>query len=170
MGFYNIAAGIILLAFGRRLFWIFVAIAGFLAGLEMSGVMLIGQPQWLHILVAVGAGLLGAFLAMLAQGLAFTMAGFFAGVYLAATLAPALMMAGPGNIQFYIIGAGAIGALLAFLLMDPAIVVLSSMVGAGAIVGELGLAPSIRAVVFIILTATGILIQTKLTGPAKKED
>jgi len=169
MGFYNIAVGTIILIFGRRLFWIFVAIAGFLAGLGFSGIMLVNQPQWLHVLLALAAGLVGAFLAMLAQGLAFGLAGFFAGTYLAMILAPAFIMINAGTLQFYILGAGAVGGLLAFLLMDPAIVILSSLVGAGAIVGELGLSPPLSVLLFIILAAAGILVQTKVIGPPKKK-
>ena len=31
---------------GRKLFWLFVAIAGFYAGIEVVRVLLAGQPSW----------------------------------------------------------------------------------------------------------------------------
>jgi hypothetical protein len=41
------------------------------------------QAQWICFLVAVGAGFLGTLLAVLAQRVAFALAGFYGGAYLA---------------------------------------------------------------------------------------
>jgi hypothetical protein len=44
------------------------------------------QPQWIHFLFALGAGFVGALLAVLAQRGAFAIAGFYGGFYFALIL------------------------------------------------------------------------------------
>ncbi len=73
--------GIILLLFGRTLFWLFVAGTGFLLGVEVASVLLPDQPEWLRFLAAIIAGVLGGVVGIVAQRLAFALGGFFAGGY-----------------------------------------------------------------------------------------
>jgi hypothetical protein len=157
---YNIVLGLILLVFGLKLFWLFVAIAGFLSGMLFGDLLLPDQAQWIRLLVAVGAGVLGALLAVLAQRVAFALAGFYSGVYLALILAQSLGAGGSGI--FVMILGGVIGAVIATLIMDWAIIVISSLVGAGAIVEALPLEQGVRIIVFMALVAAGILVQERL--------
>jgi hypothetical protein len=62
-----------------------------------------------------------------------------------------------------------IGAVIATLIMDWAIIVISSLVGAGAIVGALALGQSIRIIVFLALVAAGILVQARLLPQSKEK-
>ena len=62
--FANIAAGVCLLLAGRRLFWLFVAITGFFVGAEVAGDLFANQPQWVVWVLAAGAGIIGAVLAI----------------------------------------------------------------------------------------------------------
>lgn len=78
--FANIAAGAALLLAGRRLFWLFVAITGFLVGAEVTGDMFVNQPRWVVWVLAAGASIIGAVLAMLLQRIAFAVAGFMPAV------------------------------------------------------------------------------------------
>ena len=75
----DFVTGALLLALGRKLFWLFVAIAGFYAGIEVVRVLLAGQPTWLMWVVGLGAGLIGALLTMLFQRVGFALGGFYAG-------------------------------------------------------------------------------------------
>jgi hypothetical protein len=75
-----------LLLAGRRLFWLFVAITGFFVGAEVAGDLFANQSQWVVWVLAAGSGIIGALLAMLLQRIAFAVAGFYAGAYLAITL------------------------------------------------------------------------------------
>jgi hypothetical protein len=68
--------GAALLVFGRKLFWLFVAGIGFIAGLNVATSYLKGSPQWLILLLALVAGLIGALLAVFAQSIAIGIAGF----------------------------------------------------------------------------------------------
>jgi Domain of unknown function (DUF4203) len=160
MQLFTMGLGLILLVFGRKLFWLCVAVLGFFLGMEFAGVLLVDQPRWAMLLIGLGAGLLGALLAVLAERVAFALAGFYAGAYLALEAARSF---GTGDHStLWLLAGGAIGAVLAALIMDWAIIVLSSLVGAGAIVGATSMGPTTAALVFVVLTVVGIVVQEKL--------
>lgn len=161
MLYANIILGVILLVFGRRLFWLFVAIAGFLVGITLGNAVLADQPEWVLLLVSLGAGLLGALLAVLAERVAFAVAGFYAGSYLALIVAQSFAVDG-NNILWFVLG-GAVGTILATLVMDWAIIALSCLVGAAAIVHTLDLEQTVSFLVFVTLVITGAFLQAKLT-------
>ncbi len=151
--------GLIVLVYGQRLFWLFVAIAGFLAGMEFTLMYLAEQATWVILSGGLVAGLAGALLAVFVQRAAFILAGFLAGAYLALVVSSALSAVGPGLI--WGIAGGLTGAVLSGLLMDRAIIVLSSLVGAGAITGQLELDPAYRAIIFTVLTLIGTYTQVR---------
>ena len=132
MDFYNIVLGLILLVLGRKLFWLFVSIVGFLFGMGFSGLVLPDQQQWIQLLFALGAGFLGALLAVLAQRVAFAFAGFYGGFYFTLILGESFG-SGANNLVICTV-VGVIGAVAAFLIMDWVIIGLSCLVGAGAVV------------------------------------
>src|SRR6266545_1805024 len=49
----GVFVGVVLLLFGRRLYWLFVAGIGFLTGLALVPDLLPGQPEWLILLAAL---------------------------------------------------------------------------------------------------------------------
>jgi hypothetical protein len=69
---------------------------------------------------------------------------------------------------FFVVG-GVIGAVLAAIVMDTAIIVLSSLVGAAAIIQAVNLGQTTRSLLFLGLAALGMLIQFKLMAPPKQE-
>jgi hypothetical protein len=158
----DFAAGALLLLLGRKLFWLFVAIAGFYFGIELGKTLAADQPAWLLWAIAIGAGLIGAVLAIFLQRLGFALAGFYAGGYLALV---AVQRFAPGSFEVaaFLIG-GLIVAILAATLMDTAIVVVSSLLGAALIVSTLGLQPLWSALAYAALAAAGIVVQSRLTG------
>jgi hypothetical protein len=161
MDFYNIIIGVMLLLFGRRLFWLFVGLAGFLIGLELARLYFIEQPHWLQLTIAISLGCLGALLAVVAQRLAFAIGGFFAGVFLALRIGRFFALPHHGPLLLIVAGLGVIGCLLALVIMDPAITLLACLVGAGAVVGALPLGPTPGIVLFVILAVAGYLFQGK---------
>ena len=74
MALYNIVPGLFLLVFGLKLFWLFVAIAGFLFGVQFGDLVLLHQAHWIRFMLALCTGFLGALLAILAQRVAFALA------------------------------------------------------------------------------------------------
>jgi len=155
-----IAAGAVLLVAGRKFFWLFIAITGFFVGVELAHDLFANQPRWVVWVFAAGAGIIGAVLAMLFQRVAFALAGFYAGGYLAIFVAQGLGW-GVLDLAMFLVG-GVIGAVLATLVMDWAIIVLSSFVGAGLIVASLGLDSLQGAILAGVLAAVGILVQATL--------
>jgi len=156
----NIVAGAVLLVLGRKLFWLFVAIVGFYVGFEFARAVAAEQPAWLLWTIAIGAGLIGAVLAMFLQRVGFALGGFYAGGYIA-FLAVERFAPGTIGVAAFLVG-GVIGAVLAALLMDWAIVVLSCLVGAALVVPALALPPLASALVYAALVAVGIVVQAQL--------
>jgi len=156
----GIVLGLILLVFGRKLFWLFDAVTGFLVGMAVSSMVLRHQPQWVVLCIALGAGLLGAFLAVFAERVAFAFAGIYAGAYLA--LSASQSLGGDGNKILWVVLGGAVGAVFAALIMDWAIIILSCLVGTWAIVRALPLGQSAGLAVFVVLVITGGFLQRRL--------
>ncbi|MGB8434138.1 MAG: hypothetical protein WCE38_07760 [Burkholderiales bacterium] len=156
----DIAAGLLVLLAGRKLFWLFIAVVGFLAGVELARELLLTQTEWVTWLIGAGAGIVGAVVAVLFQRVAFALAGAYAGAYLAVVLAQSLGWV-PGLAVF--LGGAAIGAVVAALVMDWAILVLSSLIGAGLIVATLGLASLHGVIAASVLAAVGIVFQSRTT-------
>ncbi|MBV9462714.1 MAG: DUF4203 domain-containing protein [Verrucomicrobiae bacterium] len=159
MNWMTLLLGTLALFFGRRLFWLFVAAVGFIVGVKYAPQILVGQPEWVILLAALGLGLIGAFLAVLLERLAFAIAGFFAAGHLAVLLVHRLGQS-PGDAAwiFFLIG-GVIGAALMAIFVDWAIIAISAVFGAGVIVHELPLHGNAEPILFIALAIVGILAQ-----------
>jgi hypothetical protein len=167
MGAWNFILGLILLIFGRKLFWLFVGIGGFLLGMEVGGTILSGQAPWIRVVISLGAGVFGALLAVLVQRVAFGLAGFYGGAYVALRLAQSLGAGGSGTL-FFLVG-GVLGAVFAILVMDWAIIILSCLVGAGAIVEALDLKLMATTIIFLVLVIAGLIVQGKLMHPPERK-
>ncbi len=165
MNILRILIGILVLILGRKLFWLFVAVLGFAFGAALGTQLFQGQPDWLILVIALGAGLLGALLAVFLQEIAIAVAGFIGGGYIALILLNALgQNPGPASWLPFLIG-GIIGLVLMIALFDWALIVLSSLVGAGLIlqaIQPIQLRRPIEGLLFIILVVIGIAIQASL--------
>lgn len=157
--------GSLLLFFGHRLFWLFAAIAGFLFGIQLAAGWGASWPQWIQILLAIGAGLAMAALAVLSVRLAGMVVGFLAAWVLVGEILNTLGIdAGALNLFALMVG-GIIGALLALVFFDVALVILSSLVGASTIVTAFseitGLAGQnlLLLVLGVVLAVIGIIFQ-----------
>jgi hypothetical protein len=154
--------GLLLLLLGRRLFWLFVGIAGFVTGVEAAPYILPHQTEPFMLVVALVLGVIGALLAIFLQKVAIALAGFVVGGYLAMALAaPLLGGAGiqyPGAWLCFLIG-GILGAILLFVFFNWALIVLSSMHGAHLILRALAPTHQYFTILFVILALAGIVIQ-----------
>ena len=163
MQIFNVGLGLLLLVLGRKLFWLGVAILGFFLGMAVAEALLVDQTTWVTLLVGLGAGLLGGLLALLAQRLAFAIAGFYAGAYLALSAAVALGFG--GHRTLWVVAGGVIGAVLATRILDWALIALTSLVGASAIVTAGGMGPTTTALSFLGLAVIGMVVQARLMRP-----
>lgn len=160
MQWMDILVGAVLLLFGRRLFWLFVGCIGFIVGFDIASDVLQGQSQLLILLIAIGAGVLGAIASIFLERLVVGIAGFFAGGYFLAGVAMTALPAEPHAVKWiaYVIG-GILGALLTIILLDPALIILSSLAGATAISQSVPLNPSNKEILFVALLVLGIIVQ-----------
>ena len=160
MEWLNILAGLAVLFFGRRLFWLFVGCVGFIVGFKLAGDMLQGQPEWVILVIALGVGVFGAIASMFLQRVFVVVAGFFAGGYCLSTFVPGVLHANDQVIQWIAFGVGGLlGAILSLALLDPALIIMSSLAGATAVSQNVPLEPSARTVLFIVLLVLGIGVQ-----------
>ncbi len=153
----RLLAGVCALLLGRQLFWLFVAVVGFAVGMEIGARLFAGSPPLLVLAVSIIAGAAGALLARAAEELMIAVVGFVAGSYLGALLLLALMPYPGRNIWFALFGGGVVGAVLVFSVFNWALIVLSSLVGAGIIMRALDV--QFSPFVYLGLTATGIIVQ-----------
>jgi len=153
----RVLLGFTALLAGRNIFWLFIAVIGFLVGAELAQDLLADQPVWLALVAGIGLGLVGAVLAIVYERVAFALAGFYAAMFLVITYADKPGFAGMPAVTPYV--AGVFGALLAILLTDWTIIVLSSLAGAAAILSVVAIQPRIEAGVFLALALVGMLVQ-----------
>jgi hypothetical protein len=168
MAILNVLIGVGLLFFGRRAFWLFVAAAGFLAGLSLANNLLQG-PEWVGLVVGLGIGLLAALFAVLVQRFAIGAAGFLVGGYIALQTLPLFNLEGGwATVLAFMIG-GVIGLILVGIFLDWALISLSSLAGAALVVDALSLEAGLGTVVFVILVVVGVVFQAReLQGGRRK--
>jgi outer membrane lipoprotein SlyB len=158
-----IIAGLLLLFMGRRLFWLFVALIGFAAGMILSSELFAVHDQLVLLAIGVVCGLIGAMLALFLQRLAIGVAGFLAGATVGVAVAQWLGLHA-GTMIPGLIG-GVIGGILLSAVFDWALIFLSSIAGASLIIRSINLQASYVIPAFVILALLGIVIQSRfVTG------
>jgi len=185
----NIVLGIILLTMGKKLYWLLVAVVGFLIGLALATQYIRLDPPWLIYFVALGAGIIGAVLGIFLQRFAISLVGFIVGGYGALYLAGLFgMKEVPFNWMAFIIG-GIVGLILVASVFDWALYILSAWAGATLVTRTLtegvGLNETLGLVLFFVLFVVGMIIQagiyrekpkpvpveeTPVEQPAKKKE
>jgi hypothetical protein len=153
--------GIILLIFGRKLFWLFVAALGFIVGSEIAASLFAGRPE-LIIITAVVLGVAGAILAIFFQKVAVGIAGFLAGGYFVTTVLTAWGAQAPERAWVPFLVAGAIGAILMIYIFDWALILFSSISGAVLIIHSFQMNEAMRSALFVALLVVGVAAQGRM--------
>lgn len=158
-------AGAALLVLGWRLFWLFVGVVGFAAGLMAAQWVFGPQPFWMLWIAGLICGIIGAMLALFFQKLAIAIGGFAAGSTIALHLT---LMVGyhPGVLVTFI--GGVVGAVGLYLLFDWALIILSSVAGATFIIEALGRHAPYAPVLSAVLIAIGVVFQARLLIASRK--
>ncbi|CAN5607330.1 hypothetical protein BH20VER1_BH20VER1_30470 [soil metagenome] len=156
----ELVLGGLLLFFGRTLFWVFVGVFGFLAGVRLAPYFFGGQSELILLLIALGFGLAGALLAILVQRLAIVVAGFIAGGYLAFRVAASAGWTSEPVLHWIVVFIGAVvAAVLVSLLFDWALIVLSALTGAVIISDALPWGRPAEWIVAGVLFVVGVAVQ-----------
>jgi len=159
MAALNILVGALLLLFGRRLFWLFVAAMGFIVGTTLANEWFGNESAGVFLVIALVLGILGAIVSLFLQRLVVGIAGFFAGGYVLHTLAVGWGFAMSAWIPFLI--GGVLGAILLMVVFDWALIALSAMTGATLIIENVHPQGVGSGLLFIALLVLGVIVQTR---------
>ena len=151
--------GIVILLFGRKLFWLCVAAVGFVAGVELAPHLVTEPSPLLQLTVAIVLGIIGALLALFLQKIAIAVFGFLAGGKLAGAIAAAFFVHYVHYSAVIFVVGGLIGAILLLTLFNWALIVISSLIGAHLIQSAIVLPPTGSTIVFLGLAVIGMVVQ-----------
>jgi MFS family permease len=165
----QIVAGLIESFFGRRLYWFFVALGGFAIGWEFATAISSGMSEWVAVLIGAVLGIGLAFLSLKFAKWVVTLAAFFA--LGTATVDVVRWLGGEatqGTSSYwiaYIIG-GLIGAALIRIFFDWGLMVLTALVGAGAVATGIthfvsGEPKWLQVVLFVVILVLGLSYQIR---------
>ena len=155
----GVVLGVVMLFFGRKLFWLCVAAVGFAAGLQIAPLLVNEASSVLALVIAVVFGILGALLAVFIQKIAIAVLGFLAGGKLATAIAAAFFVQHAQYSTIIFVIGGIIGAILLLAVFGWALIVVSSFIGAYLIQSAIVLPPTGLTLVFIGLAILGIFVQ-----------
>jgi hypothetical protein len=155
----QIIAGLLVLFLGRRLFWLFVGVAGFFFGLQFGMKLFNGMADWLLLLVSILLGAVCAGLSILLQRLAVAIAGGVVGGMIAIRLAPLVgLHSEQGLWVAFVIGAF-LAAVLLSVMFDPMLIFLSATIGAVMIAEAPSVDPMIEPIILAICFIAGVAVQ-----------
>ena len=150
------AMGLVLLFMGRRLFWFFVAVLGFAAGLQAAPLLLDPAPFWMVWAVGLVFGVIGALLALFFQQVAIIAGGFLSGVSLSLHLLPA---ANTNLLVTISLLCGIASAVALWLFFDWVLILLSTLIGASLIIDGIGWQAPFAIIGYVLLVAAGVGVQ-----------
>lgn len=163
----SLLIGVCLLFFGRKLFWLVGAAIGFVAAVIAVQRYFPQSSDFLTLLLACVAGILGAFLAVFLQRVAIWAGGFLAGGFILMNLLERFGVESSPYPLVGFVGGGIIGAILVSVLFDWALIIISSLTGAFLIIHALDFAGSGATVLVLLLFGVGVLTQAKMKRGGK---
>lgn len=157
-GIIALLAGVLLLFYGKRLFWLAAALVAFLFGWQLFGNLL---GPGLSLILAGVLGIVFAWLAIKFVKIAAYFVGFLAG----AVALPFLVgIFGSDMSRFILYGiGGAIGLILVAVAFDWGLILITAWAGASAIIFGLqnwrSMSSTLATVVFLVLMIVGVFWQ-----------
>jgi hypothetical protein len=161
--------GVVLLIFGRKLFWFFVGALGFVVGAEAAATLFPHQPG-AELIAGIILGLLGILMAILLQKIAIGVAGFWAGGYFAVVLLRTMDLPHTNFSWVAFVVGGILGAILMFTVFDWALIILSSVSGAHLIVHSTNLVPTAGGLTFLVCALIGIFVQSRFLMMSRRAE
>jgi hypothetical protein len=165
----QIVVGLIELLFGRRLFWLFVAVGGFLFGWFVAPAIWADIEVWTRVVIGVVLALILAALAKWFTRAMVAVGGFLIfgpAVVVAVDRFGGSVPAGSRNYWIAFAVGGVIGAVLLGIFFNWALIILSSLAGAGATVAGIEyfsdtLPKWAEVVMIVVLLVIGLVFQIK---------
>jgi hypothetical protein len=150
-----------MLLFGRKLFWVFVAGVGFITAATWASHTFARESDFIILIIALVAGLIGALIAMFVRWLGIGLAGFLGGGYIVFSLL-AMFGIDLGGFSWvlYVIG-GIIGAILFAVFFDWTLIILSSVSGAVVLTQSFAISRPLGMVTIAVLVIVGIIVQAR---------
>ena len=158
-------SGALTLVLGRKLFWLFVGVAGFIAGLHVADFYFRLHPIWVLWTAGLICGVTGALLAFFLQHVAIGIGGLLAGGTIALYMMHILDL---DPVAWVVLIGGIIGMVALILFFDWALILLSSMLGATVIVQAVGPQLPLTGPIATVLFIGGVIVQIRLRGRGKK--
>ena len=157
-GIIALVAGVLLLFYGKRLFWLAAALVAFLFGWQLFGNLL--GPE-LSLILAGVLGIIFAWLAIKFVKIAAYIVGFLAGAVALPFLAGIFGL--DMNWFFLALIGGAIGLILVAVAFDWGLILITAWAGASAISFALqnwvSMSGTFATVVFLVLMIVGVFWQ-----------
>lgn len=156
-------SGLVTLLYGKKLFWLFLFLAGFLVGFLLGPLLFPNMDLWHQLLIGLGIGVVMALLSKSAPVVITAIIAFFAGgsfmLQLVENLVPLNQFF---SVTIYIV-AGILTVFLATKLFELSLTVISSLLGASTlarVIHELlPMGNLVQAGLIIALAIVGILFQ-----------
>jgi len=155
----GVVIGVVILFFGRKLFWLCVAAVGFAVGVQIAPLLVNDASSLLALVIALVFGVLRVLLAFFIQKVAIAVLGFVAGGKLATAIAAAFFVQYAQYSTIIFVIGGILGAILLLAVFGWALIVVSSFIGAYLIQSAIVLPPTGLTLVFIGLAILGIFVQ-----------
>lgn len=159
--FIKIITGVLLLTTGRKLVWLVIGLAGFVAGMAAAQYFLGDQSGWVILGAGIVGGFLSIFLLKVIKSLTLGLAGLLLGAYLINGLLSMLKL-DLGVLNWVLILMG--GALCAFLMLSAfelALKLITSFAGAMLITQLVPQSFAYTQILFIALVILGVIIQSR---------
>lgn len=163
----SIFVGLALLLFGRFLYWIYVGVVGFAAGFALGAALTGTSVGWVEIIPGIFFGVIAAVLSIFLRKPLAAAAGFAVAGGAAVLLTDAWVGdTGPTLLVIVFVLVGFLGALLTWVLFEPALILLTSLAGAeiiGSAIDRRGHMDAFWLTILLAaLTVIGIAAQTLL--------
>jgi hypothetical protein len=159
MQIIGLISGGLLLAFGRRLFWLFVAVVGFFAGTRIAESLFPTNPN-AALFTALLLGLVGAGLAVFFQRIAILVAGFIGGGLVLSALVGLLVTNQPGVYWVAFLIGGILGIILLNAVFDWTLIILSSLLGAVLVANYSKTQAPLSTLLLVGLFILGMVLQS----------
>jgi hypothetical protein len=160
--------GIAMLVLGRKLFWLFVGVAGFALGMYFSQLVFPDLTENGALVAGLLCGAVGVVLAFFLQRIALAVAGFLSGGLFVMNLMRSTMELSTAMSSVLFIVGGIAGAIFVSFVFDWALVILSSLVGAALVTQAIHLQD--MPLLMIGIALVGILIQAQFMKKPTKND